>query len=368
MRTLALALLLAVPTAGALAQGAGRDLERAAVEADQRAAALRRDADAADLRARKARFNAIVLARRVQESEARATAVEQRLRTIRRELAGQRARLAGHHAELARLLAALQTLSRRPAALVLLEPESAINTARVSALLSSVRPAIATRTAALQADLAVLEQSRRRLANARVELVAVERRMTTALAELDAMQADARATRDRLDAEADSEQARARALANRAIDLRGLARAVERDAGQRRQTHGSMVVARQEGAYRLPASGLLATRFGTMSSNGVRARGLTLTTRGNAQVTAPAGGRVAYAGPFRDYGDIVIIEHVDARVSLLSGMERVDVVVGETVETGAPVGRMGPDARNLYLELRSGGRPVDPLRATGRAG
>ena len=71
-------------------------------------------------------------------------------------------------------------------------------------------------------------------------------------------------------------------------------------------------------------------------------------------------GASASAGPFRAYGDIVIIEHEGDMLSLISGMERVDVVVGEAVRTGTPIGRMGSARPELYLELRSDSRPVDP--------
>ena len=120
--------------------------------------------------------------------------------------------------------------------------------------------------------------------------------------------------------------------------------------------------------YHLPVAGRVQLGFDQPSDSGVRARGLTLATRGNAQVTAPANGRIAYAGPFRDYGDIVIIEHDAAMLSLISGMERVDVVVGESVRAGAPIGRMGSVGPELYVELRRTGRPVDPARYVARPG
>lgn len=336
--------------------------EQQAIEADARANALRQQADAADIKARRARFDAIGLARRIQEGEARAIMIEGRIAALQARARDQRSRLAAKQGDISRLLAALQTMGRRPAGLVLLEPKSAIETARVSALLAAVRPLLAERTAALRAELDETRRLQTALAAARRQLAASETALAASIASLDALQATERQARDRFDAEADAEQARARRLASKAIDLRGLAQAMEADG--RRLAPDTPAVLRARAAsgftYVSPAAGTIRQGFGRRDSVGVRARGLTLATRDNAQVTAPAGGRVAYAGPFRAYGDIVIIAHDDTMLSLISGMERVDVVVGETVAAGTPIGRMGSVQPELYLELRRGGTPVDP--------
>jgi murein hydrolase activator len=362
-------LLVALPLAAA-AQPVPADIETDALAADQRASQLRRDADLADAKARQARAQAILYARQIQAGEARAIRIEQRKALLEAAMRRQRERLAEQQGEIARLLAALQTLSRRPTSLVLLEPQSALQTARVSALLAAVRPVLAERTKGLTTDLARKRGLAAKLADAERQLAAVEVLLAANVRALDAVQRRARAARDRLDAEADAERARARELASRAIDLRGLTSAIERD-GRRSAgaaPRGSLVEAGGDGPYAMPASGRIVARFGTRTGAGVRSRGLTIGTRPQAQVTAPAAGRIAYAGPFREYGDIVIIEHVGERLSLLSGMERVDGVVGETVAAGTPVGRMGSDQPRLYIELRVAGRPVDPERSFGRRG
>ena len=89
---------------------------------------------------------------------------------------------------------------------------------------------------------------------------------------------------------------------------------------------------------------------------------------GNAPVVAVHDGKVIYAGPFRGYGRIIIIEHGQGFLTLLAGLDRIDIQAGQTVLAGEPVGTMqGPvgkdDARSrrLYIELRRNGAPVDPL-------
>ena len=102
--------------------------------------------------------------------------------------------------------------------------------------------------------------------------------------------------------------------------------------------------------------------FGDRLSTGGEARGLTLETQPGAQIVAPYDGHVVFAGPFRDYGQLLIIEHAEGYHMLLAGFERIDSAVSQTLLAGEPVGVM-PTAGNprLYFELRQSGRPINPL-------
>ena len=90
--------------------------------------------------------------------------------------------------------------------------------------------------------------------------------------------------------------------------------------------------------------------------------GITLAPRDNAQVVAPAAGRVAFAGAYRGYDRIVIIEHGGGWTSLITGLARVQVEVGDALVAGAPIGRAGGERPAITLELRHGQQPVNPLR------
>ena len=112
--------------------------------------------------------------------------------------------------------------------------------------------------------------------------------------------------------------------------------------------------------YRLPVAGSVVTGLGEISDTGVRSRGLTLATWPGAQIVAPTGGRVIYAGRFRRYGNIVILDHGKGWTSLVAGLDRVMVRVGDDVIQGAPIGRAPQvDAPRITVELRRQGRPVD---------
>ena len=104
--------------------------------------------------------------------------------------------------------------------------------------------------------------------------------------------------------------------------------------------------------------------FGAPRGSGTSS-GLTLAPRAGAQVVAPATGRVAFAGAYRGYGRIVIIEHSGGWTSLVTGLARVDVAVGEQLVGGAPLGIADQAAPEITLELRRDGEPVNPLRFIG---
>ena len=115
----------------------------------------------------------------------------------------------------------------------------------------------------------------------------------------------------------------------------------------------------------MPVHGRLLKRYGQqVKSDGQASKGITIATREGAQVIAPFDGKVVYAGEFRGYGLILIIEHGKRYHTLLAGIERVDAVVGQWILAGEPIGVMTGDGvrkPELYLELRRNGQPINPL-------
>ena len=113
-----------------------------------------------------------------------------------------------------------------------------------------------------------------------------------------------------------------------------------------------------------PARGTVVSRFGQTLASGISAKGITIETRAAAQIVAPFDGQVVFAGPFRKYGQLLIIAHGEGYHSLLAGLGRIDARLGQWVVAGEPVGVMqsSSDERpRLYVELRRKGRPIDPL-------
>jgi murein hydrolase activator len=125
-----------------------------------------------------------------------------------------------------------------------------------------------------------------------------------------------------------------------------------------------------KGTLRLPAQGRQVKRFGDVDAAGSTLKGISLQTRGEARITAPADGWVVYAGEFRSYGQLLIINAGGGYHVLLAGMSRIDVSLGQFVLAGEPIAVMGNSAAPsqgdeslrpvLYVEFRKDGRPIDP--------
>lgn len=117
-----------------------------------------------------------------------------------------------------------------------------------------------------------------------------------------------------------------------------------------------------KGQLPMPARGSIVTAFGEEQNKGVVSKGIIIKTRNMAQVTAPFDGSVIFAGPFRGYGNLIIIEHGKGYLSLLAGLDSIDCDLGQMLLAGEPVGQM-PDSREakLYVELRHNNQPINPL-------
>ncbi|MFN3458780.1 MAG: murein hydrolase activator EnvC family protein [Novosphingobium sp.] len=110
----------------------------------------------------------------------------------------------------------------------------------------------------------------------------------------------------------------------------------------------------------MPVSGRLVTGYGEKSPTGLTT-GVSLAAAGGAQVVSPADGRVAFAGPYRGYGRIVIIEHSGGWTTLVTNLGQIAATVGEKVLQGSPLGTAGPGHPVLTVELRRDGTAVNPL-------
>ena len=119
-----------------------------------------------------------------------------------------------------------------------------------------------------------------------------------------------------------------------------------------------------QASLRIPARGRVVLRYGQSRADQGASKGISIRARGGAQVVAPYDGQVVYAGPFRRYGQILIIEHGGRYHTLLAGLDRIHAVVGQWLLAGEPVGVLGsPQSGHpeLYFELRRAGQPINPL-------
>ncbi len=370
---------------------AREQLERAteaSAEAGARAARFAREAEAANEEADRAANEAAALAARVQRTEAQIAAAQARYSLAQVERARLAQRLAKRREPLVRLTAALQTSARRPLALSALQPGSLKDLVYVRAVLDSAVPEVQARTAALRQEL---EEGRSLERSARRSLTALrdaETELEQRRIELAALEASARTDSRAARSAAAREEERALALAEDARDLDSLIGRLDENAERRRVLAalpgpvlrpdasggqgdpGSVPASAMEpipaatGApadFQLPVQGRTITGFGEQRTSGLRARGVELSPSGGAQVVAPASGRVAFSGPYSGFGRIVIIEHSGGWTSLVTGLARTDVKVGQTVIGGAPMGVADNRGGVIGIELRESGEPVNPL-------
>lgn len=379
---LPLLFLLALPgaapglraTAEALEQ-AKRDAARAAARSAELEAAAARAGDEA-ARARAARA---AVASRIVAAEAEIAAAEARIRLVAALRARQRARLATQQEPIVRLAAALQTMARRPPALALVQPGSLRDVVHVRALMAAQMPAVHARTAGLRAEVARGLRLQRQADLAAATLRDGRSRLEGERASLARLEAQQRIRSAALTDESMHEADRSMALGEEARDIVDLMGRLDAQADVRERlaslpgpslrppVPGRAALPAPDGpataarslAYRLPVTGRLIRGLGEVSEAGVRARGLTIAARPDALVVAPARGRVAYAGRFRGYDNIVIVEHGGGWTSLVTGLATLRVGVGEAVEQGSPLGRTDGGRAGVTVELRRGGRPVD---------
>lgn len=352
---------------------------KAATDAEARARQLQRAAANERDEARRAKAREAAIAASIQAAEAEIVAARARIAIVDRMLATQRTRLAERQGPIARLMAALQSLARRPAVLGLVQPGSTADIVHVRAVLGAVTPAMRARTADIRAEIARTRQLRDGAQLAAKSLADGRERLQRDRLALVGAEAEHRLKSVGYRREAMFESDRALALGEQARDLVDLMDTMGEAAETRaalealpgplpRPTEGDATTPdtipspKRSGPppYRLPVSGTVVTGLGELSDTGVRARGLTLATWPGAQVVAPTGGRVIYAGRFRRYGNIVILDHGGGWTSLVAGLDAVMVRVGETLIQGAPLGRAPQrEAPRITIELRRQGRPVD---------
>jgi len=352
-----------------------------------RSALLEKQALAASSEADRLKKRSAALAARIQSAEADISAGEARVALVTRRLSAQRARLAEQQQPLLELAASLQQLSRQPPVSVLAQPGSLTDMVHARAVIDAAMPVIERRTAGARSELAALQRIRQQQAVALKALSSSKAQLAHRRDALTRLENEGRLRSRELMSSAQLEADRALGLGEKARDIVDLMDALEADGAVRadlaqlagplprpRNPQGSIANAPlptaaeaevTQGAYRLPVVGRIVAGLGEVNESGVRSRGVTIAARPGGQVVAPAPGRVGFAGDYRGYGKIVIIDHGGGWVSLLTGMIALSVGIGDTLDAGAPIGRAGSDDSRITVELRRAGRPVDIVAMIG---
>jgi len=406
---LAPVLLLAITTNG-LAQSTldklrQHDKELETVRSQQRQTAdtearLKREIGNIGDDRRKLNQTLIEAASRLRTVEGRVADTEARLKPLDDSERGIRQSLGGRRAAISEVLASLQRIGRNPPPAMMVRPEDALASIRTAIMLGAVLPDMRIQAESLAADLSDLVRIRRDIAEEKERLqrdvaalteerqrvtllmeerqkkqadtekaIEEERRKTNSLArQVDNLKDLIGKIEQGLDAKTRSERASARATQEKSLNSR-IDLAALQDPGR---LAPAVAFASARGHLPLPVNGVRIREFGAPDTLGSTEKGLTIATRAGAQVTVPCDGWVVYAGVFRNYGQVLILNAGGGYHVVLAGMERISVDVGQFVLTGEPVAIMGSGSQVaatlasgsnqpvLYVEFRKDGTPVDP--------
>ncbi|MEM7299555.1 MAG: peptidoglycan DD-metalloendopeptidase family protein [Pseudomonadota bacterium] len=359
---------------------------------------------------------------RTRELEQKIEAGRTRLIGLEEEESGVRASLKTRRALLIEVLAALQRMGRNPPPALLVRPEDALSSVRSAILLGAVVPEVRAETEVLIADLQELVRIRGEIRaqintqNANLTSLSEDETRLSLLLE----EKSKKSRKSKLALE--EEQKTSARIATEAKSLKGLIAKLEKsiDAAERaakaarkaderrrkeeekrleqaRSSPDEPVVAGRPDPGRIspalafakalnslprPVNGVEIQSFGDNDGFGGTSKGLSIATRINSRVIAPSDSWVVYAGPFRAYGQLIILNAGEKHHVVLAGMDAINVSIGQFVLAGEPIAVMGAPkvaatanadigaARPvLYVEFRKDDTPIDPTPwwATGSA-
>jgi murein hydrolase activator len=385
-------------------QKALADIEASITVSKERAEALKREIEG--MQGDRSRQNAalIAAAQRVKLAEADIAVLEDRMGDLIVQELEVRGRLDGADENISNVLAALERISRDPPPALMINPDNALDSARSALLIAAIVPQLRNKAETVTADLnqlgsikaAALAQQEKLEANLQVleeeqlrigSLIAARKQSENlATAALASEEAEAQALADKatsLRQFIDALAARAAAVATAAqatetANNGGNAPALDQQTikmalANPDRTQPAVPFVQARGFLAMPSSGVTVIDYGAGDGFGGISRGLSVVTRADAQVVAPADGWVLFAGDYLNYGKIVILNAGQDYTVLLAGLEKTNVTIGQFVMMGEPVGTMGSQTigrtvatsagvsrPTLYIEMRKNNEPVDP--------
>jgi septal ring factor EnvC (AmiA/AmiB activator) len=361
--------LMAQSSGSSSEQEALRDAKGKALLAERRSELLRQEASNAESTADRLVAQRAVLSAEIDAAEAQIAAATARISIIGRRQQYQRAQLGVESEPVLRLNAALQQMTGRPTVLMMMQPGQREDYVHLRAVMATVQPQIIRRTSALRQQIAVQSELRAQELLALKSLGDARSRLKSRQAALASLEGDARGNAGVLSANAAIAFEQAIAQGERARDIVGridTQRLSAEKASELAALDGPMLrpgraseAAAKGTAYILPARGKLLSGFNELNTTGYRERGVRIALADNMRVVAPAAGTISFAGRYRSYGQIVIIEHGNGWNSLITNLGNTQVKKGQAVTQGAVLGSAKSDAPEIGVELRKNGRVMD---------
>ncbi len=340
-----------------------------AAEAEQRSEMLRQEAASAEGSADRILAQRAAMAAEIDAANAQIAAARARIALIAAEQRRQNAKLGSASEPMLRLNAMLQKMTQQPVSLMLTQPGDRRDYIHLRATMAAIEPVITARTEALRRQIAAQRELRAQELVAIRSLEAARKQLNERRTALLVLERESRDKAVMLGADAALAYERAIGEGERARDL------VEQIDSNRDIAQNAAILAeldpplprgkrdgqQRHGAYILPAHGRLLSGFGELNPTGYRERGIRLAVAPRAVLVAPAAGTVTYAGRYRSFGNIMIIDHGGGWTTLVTNIEELGVAAGARVAQGATIGRAGADTPNIMVELRRYGRTIDIL-------
>ena len=351
--------------------------------------------------------NMVVKARQIQNIEEQTSSMEKELLSLQDELKVLQENFTAEDKNLIQTLYALQNLALKPTEALFVQPVKPVEIIRSAMLLRETVPVLAKRATAIKNKLNEIYNKKKSIEQKMAQIAKNKSNLEKEHAQMRKLMTQKSDVNKKIKTQTVETQKKIRQLADQAKDIKELLDKLEREriawqkmeqarfeqkqreraeleAYRREQgediqktsdtksddlikfkpqdiTESVKGFAQAKGRLSRPARGSIVVSYGEETSKGVTSKGISISTRPQAQVISPYDGAVIFAGPFRGYGKLIIIDHGEGYMSLLAGMNSIDCDVGQMLLAGEPVGVMPNDGdSHLYVELRKGNKPIDP--------
>lgn len=361
--------LMAQDTISDDGQQRARAAQERALRAEQRSELLRQEAINVDSATDRLIAQRAVLSAEIDAAEAQIDSAAARFAIISRRQQAQQAQLNAQSQPVLRLNAALQQMAGKPTYLLMMQPEQRADYIHLRAIMATVQPAIMRQTRALRQQIAAQNELQAQEISALKSLREARSQLKSRQAALAKLEGDASGNASALSANAAIAFEQAIAEGERARDIVGRIdnqRLSAAKASELAALDGPLIrpgpaypQRSDDSVYILPVAGKLVRGFSELTNTGYRERGMRMAVAERARIIAPAAGTVTFAGPYRSYGQIVIIDHGRGWNSLITYLDSVQVAKGQKVDQGSLLGRAGKDATEIGIELRKNGRFMD---------
>jgi septal ring factor EnvC (AmiA/AmiB activator) len=325
---------------------------------------LKKQLDKTEYELAELRLKLVAAANQQQRSEEELLSINTALDELQKKAAIDQKSLHDQQGRIGGVLLALLRVARTPPETVLLKPDAPLDNIRSALLLRRALPFYTDEANRLSAQLNELDKTRLAIVQKQQDALTAQKSFTEHQDNLTKLLAERQKWLQATQNQRDDLQKQINALSLVASNVQELVSKVTQV-----KTSGLQLVNKQKKSgpptFMSPSKGRILYNFGDIDDVGSGSRGITMRVKGGDMIVAPADGQIVFAGPFKGYGNILIIRHAQDYHSFLAGFGRVDARIGQTVNEGEPLGRTSLEEGNrnqLYYELRYKGTPTNPLK------